>query len=81
MRPVLLMDVYWGCMASNVLLTLNPECLHGLLKSKCSWTAIPNIMFVFPRRPGHTVWHFHNVSKKTSALQKNNAEELLYKRI
>lgn len=33
----------------------------------------------FPSRRGHTVWHFHNVSKKTSALQWNNFVKQLYR--
>lgn len=32
----------------------------------------------FPSRRGHTVWHFHNVSEKTSALQWNNRVKQLY---
>lgn len=62
-------DVYWCCMASNVLLTLNTEHVHGSLKSKCSWTPGPNITFVFPSRSDQTVRHFYKVSKKISVKQ------------
>lgn len=65
-------------MASNVLLTLNTERVHSSLKSKCSWTAKPNITFVFPSRCAQPVQHFYKVSEKIAVLQWSNSMKRLY---
>lgn len=73
MRPVLLMDVYWCCMASNVLLTLNAERVNGSLKSKCSWTVVPNITFVFPGRRGQNCAAFLRSQQENTREQPREA--------